>query len=212
MRPQVNISQQQRTGTPMVAASNTRLSPQQLLQAQARAAQQQMQQQQLSQALAQAQQNAVAGGNATAGPSTSTQQQPTTNGIPVANNTHLSPNHYISRDATSSPAHSQSSPPRNMGTPSNAISPRPPSAQAITQQAHNVNVQAQIQMALQNGTAGSVANHYYVANQKLQVPGYTQEQVQAAVRAQLMVSSAKLISIAELVLIAFPYLAPSDKH
>lgn len=111
---QVNISQQQRMPTPMASAAvaGARISPQHLLQAQAAQARA------ISiAAAAQAQAQAPVQGSPV----------PTINGLPAG--AHLSPP-YQSRAATSSPGVvPQATPPRNIGTPSNAISPRPPSAQ-----------------------------------------------------------------------------------
>lgn len=113
---QVNISQQQRMPTPMAstAVAGARISPQHLLQAQAAQARA------ISiaaAAQAQAQAQAPVQGSPV----------PTINGLPAG--AHLSPP-YQSRAATSSPGVvPQATPPRNMGTPSNAVSPRPPSAQ-----------------------------------------------------------------------------------
>lgn len=168
----------------------TRLSPQQVLQARAQA-------QQFTQALVQAQalQNAAVA-NTVAGSSSNTQQQGT-NGAPIVGaNAHLSPpNHYVSRDASASPAHSQTSPPRNIGTPSNAVSPRPPSAQPMPTQmtpAQQAQFQAQqvqqIQLALQTG---QLPHHYYVnpaGGPKLPVAPYATEALQQAIRASLLVS------------------------
>lgn len=115
--PQVNISQQQRIPTPMAsAATGARMSPQQLLQAQAAQAQ--------ARAIA-----AAAQAQAQAQSQVSAQGSPilTINGLPAG--AHLSPP-YQSRAATSSPGLApQASPPRSAGTPVNAASPRPPSAQ-----------------------------------------------------------------------------------
>ncbi|KAG1760047.1 hypothetical protein EDD22DRAFT_848778 [Suillus occidentalis] len=113
---QVNISQQQRMPTPMASAAvaGARISPQHLLQAQAAQARA------ISiaaAAQAQAQAQAPVQGSPV----------PTINGLPVG--AHLSPP-YQSRAATSSPGVvPQATPPRNISTPSNAVSPRPPSAQ-----------------------------------------------------------------------------------
>jgi chromatin modification-related protein VID21 len=103
IRNQVNISQQQRTGTPSIG--NARLSPQQFLQAQ--------QQAQQLRAAQQAQQTQNQGQNNVNG-----------NGPTNINNAHLA----TPRDIASSPAHV--SPPHGPGVMSNAVnSPRPPSAQ-----------------------------------------------------------------------------------
>jgi hypothetical protein len=113
--PQVGISQQQRTGTPLSAANRaSQLSPQQLLQAQAvqaRAMQvaQQAQQAQAQVAAAQAHAVGVTVPNA------------------VANGTHLSPP-YVGRTTSSSPALPQAV---VAGQPSSGTSPRPPPAQTV---------------------------------------------------------------------------------
>jgi chromatin modification-related protein VID21 len=107
IRSQVNISQQQRTGTPSMPVGNARLSPQQFLQAQ--------QQAQLRTAQQQAQQT-----------QNQTQNNMGSNG-PI-NGAHLSTPHGT-RDITSSPAHV--SPPHSSAVMSNVVnSPRPPSAQS----------------------------------------------------------------------------------
>ncbi|OAX43813.1 hypothetical protein K503DRAFT_861974 [Rhizopogon vinicolor AM-OR11-026] len=115
--PQVNISQQQRMPTPMASAvAGARMSPQQMLQAQAAQAQARAIAAAAQAAQAQAQSQVPVQGSPV----------PTIKGLPAG--AHLSPP-YQSRAATSSPgAAPQGSPPRSMGTPSNA-SPRPPSAQ-----------------------------------------------------------------------------------
>lgn len=106
--PQVGISQQQRTGTPIsaaaVAAANARLSPQQMYQVQAQ------QQAQQARALAAAQ-AALAG--------------TTANGAGLNGASHLSPP-YAARAASGSPAMQQAA--AIQATASS--SPRPPSAQA----------------------------------------------------------------------------------
>jgi len=106
IRSQVNISQQQRTGTPSMPVGNARVSPQQFLHAQ-QAQQLRTAQQQAQQTPNQAQSNVSGTGPGPAG------------------NGHLSPPHGT-RDTTSSPAHV--SPPHVSTVMSN--SPRPPSAQA----------------------------------------------------------------------------------
>ncbi|KAH0584018.1 hypothetical protein H2248_009593 [Termitomyces sp. 'cryptogamus'] len=100
IRNQVNISQQQRTSTP--AMQTGRLTQQQLLQAQARAAQQQV--------LAHAQNHIQTNG---------------VNGNVSGTNSHLSPSSYVNRDVALS-----GSPPHNSAVTSAVNSPRPPSAQA----------------------------------------------------------------------------------
>ena len=106
IRSQVNISQQQRTGTPSIPIGNTRVSPQQFIQAQ-QAQQIRAVQQQGQQPSSQAQSNVV--GNSS------------------ASSAHLSP--HGGRDITSSSAHV--SPPHGLAVISNATnSPRPTSAQA----------------------------------------------------------------------------------
>ncbi|KAG6903174.1 hypothetical protein C0995_002717 [Termitomyces sp. Mi166 len=113
IRNQVNISQQQRTSTP--AMQPGRLTQQQLLQAQARAAQQQ--QQVLAHAQNQIQTNGVVA----------------VNGNVSGTNPHLSPPSYANRDVALSV-----SPPHNSAVASAVNSPRPPSAQA---QAHPMPLQ-----------------------------------------------------------------------
>jgi chromatin modification-related protein VID21 len=110
IRSQVNISQQQRIGTPSMPVGNARVSPQQFLQAQQQAQQLRTAQQQAQQTQNQAQNNVSGTGP---GPT---------------NNAHLSTPHGT-RDITSSPAHV--SPPHGSTVMSNVVnSPRPPSAQA----------------------------------------------------------------------------------
>jgi chromatin modification-related protein VID21 len=111
IRNQVNISQQQRLPATM-GTGNTRLSPQQMLQAQA--AQARAIQVAAAQAQAQAAQNAAANMNGMG---------------PSINNSHISPP-YNNRATTSSPL-PHSSPSHPSTTLSNATgSPRPPSAQS----------------------------------------------------------------------------------
>jgi chromatin modification-related protein VID21 len=163
----VNISQQQRIGTPMSAAN--RISPQQMHQVQqARAAQQQAAQQQAqvqahAQALAQAQALAAQAQNAL----------PNLNGNGSAmGNPHLSPQ-YAPRDATSSPAHA--SPPHSSATPSNAAnSPGPPTALLQTPQVPGNAVPRQSIQSINMG-----GQQYY------NVGSFTQEQIHV-LRAQMM--------------------------
>lgn len=130
---QVNISQQQRVPSAMVAG-NVRMSPQQLqmlhAQVQQQAQQQQQQRQHPPPHVVAANANLAAG-------------------APSVTQTHLSPS-YASRAATSSPAVSQSSPPRNSSTPN---PPRPPSAQP-----HTGMLQASPNM--QSRPASNMAAHY----------------------------------------------------
>lgn len=151
LRQQVNISQQQqqRIGSPLnagnIAGSARIANQQQLLQQQARVLQQQ--QQQMAQAQAQAQAADKSTDNSQPMTGVVSAQIPTTG--------------YVSRDATSSPAHSQASPPRTSATPSNAISPRPPSAQAV---AHAQQLQAQVVGANGLPRATNMNGHFYIPN------------------------------------------------
>ena len=155
--PQVNISQQQRIPTPMASvATGARMSPQQLLQAQASAAQ-------------------VRAITAAAQAQVQAQSQVPAQGSPIAaikglpTSAHLSPP-YQSRAATSSPGVApQGSPPRSVGTPSNAASPRPPSAQP--------QLPLQSQMPV-NGVSRQA--HYFPVVSTL--PQFTQDQMDHAIR------------------------------
>ncbi|KAG1819471.1 uncharacterized protein BJ212DRAFT_1445930 [Suillus subaureus] len=159
---QVNISQQQRMPTPMASAAvpGARISPQHLLQAQAvqaraiaAAAQAQAQAQSQSQSQAPVQGSPV----------------PTINGLPAG--AHLPPP-YQSRAATSSPgAAPQATPPRNIGTPSNAVSPRPPSAQP------QLPMQPQMPVNVVPRQA-----HYFPVVATLPGGHFTQEQMDQALR------------------------------
>ncbi|KAG1730571.1 hypothetical protein EDB19DRAFT_1929409 [Suillus lakei] len=158
---QVNISQQQRMPTPMASAvvAGARISPQHLMQAQvaqaraiAAAAQ--------AQAQTQAQSQAPVQGSPI----------PTINGLPAG--AHLSPP-YQSRAATSSPGVApQGTPPRNIGTPSNAASPRPPSAQS----------QLPMQPSQMPGNAVPRQAHYFPVVATLPSGHFTQEQMDQAIR------------------------------
>ncbi|KAG0706394.1 hypothetical protein DFH29DRAFT_171526 [Suillus ampliporus] len=159
--PQVNISQQQRMPTPMASAAvaGARMSPQHLLQVQAAQAQARaIAAAAQAQAQAQSQSQVPAQGSPV----------PTINGLPAS--AHLSPP-YQSRAATSSPGVGpQATPPRNMGTPSNAASPRPPSAQPqLPMQPPQMPVNAVPRQA-----------HYLPVVSTL--PGFTQEQMDQALR------------------------------
>lgn len=158
---QVNISQQQRMPTPMASAAvaGARISPQHLLQAQAQAAQ--------ARAIA-----AAAQAQSQSQPQPPVQGSPvsTINGLPAG--AHLSPP-YQSRAATSSPGVApQATPPRNIGTPSNAASPRPPSAQP----------QLPMQPPQITGNAASRQAHYFPVVPTLPSGHFTQEQMDQAIR------------------------------
>jgi hypothetical protein len=165
---QVNISQQQRIGTPSMPVGNPRLSPQQLLQVQqarAAAAQQQTQQQVQAQGSGQPQ-----------------AQNPNINGS-LPNGSHLPA--YINRDTASSPAHV--SPPHASATPANIVaSPRPPSAQA-----HPSLQAAQVPG---NNVPRLGTNNYYGLTGIQGIPGIqnlhnlTHEQIHNVLRIQLQVS------------------------
>ncbi|KAG2061308.1 hypothetical protein BDR06DRAFT_986313 [Suillus hirtellus] len=158
---QVNISQQQRMPTPMAsaAAAGARMSPQHLLQVQAAQAQARA-----IAAAAQAQAQAQVQAPVQASPT------PTINGLPTG--AHLSPP-YQSRAATSSPGVApQATPPRNIGTPSNAASPRPPSAQP----------QLPMQPPQMPGNTVSRQAHYYPVVPTLANSQFTQDQIDQAVR------------------------------
>lgn len=156
---QVNISQQQRIPTPMASAAvaGTRISPQHLLQAQAAQARAIAA---AAQAQAQAQSQAPVQGSPV----------PTINGLPAG--AHLSPP-YQSRAATSSPgAATQATPPRNIGTPSNAASPRPASAQP----------QLPMQPPQMLGNTVPRQAHYFPVVPTLPSGQFTQEQMDQALR------------------------------
>lgn len=104
IRGQVNISQQQRTGTPLAAAT-ARMLPQQVYQAQAQAAQ-------------------VAQARALAAAQAALASAPINGAVPNGVS-HLSPP-YVARAASGSPAMQQAS----AIQVANSNSPRPPSAQA----------------------------------------------------------------------------------
>lgn len=153
---QVNISQQQRMPTPMASAAvaGTRISPQHLLQAQAQA------RAIAAAAQAQSQSQAPVQGSPV----------PTISGLPAG--AHLSPP-YQSRAATSSPGVApQGTPPRNIGTPSNAASPRPPSAQP----------QLPMQPPQMPGNAVLRQAHYLPVVATLPSGHFTQEQMDQALR------------------------------
>lgn len=159
---QVNISQQQRIPTPMASAAvaGTRISPQHLslqqaVQARAIAAAAQAQ----AQAQSQSQSQALVQGSPV----------PTINGLPVG--AHLSPP-YQSRAATSSPGVApQATPPRNICTPSNAASPRPPSAQP----------QLPMQPLQMPGNTVSRQAHYFPVVPTPPGGHFTQEQINQAI-------------------------------
>lgn len=158
---QVNISQQQRIPTPMASAAvaGTRISPQHLLQAQAAQAR-------ALAAAAQAQAQAQSQSQA----SVQGSPVPTINGLPAG--AHLSPP-YQSRAATSSPgAAPQATPPRNIGTPSNAASPRPASAQP----------QLPMQAPQMLGNTVPRQAHYFPVVATLPSGQFTQEQMDQAIR------------------------------
>lgn len=168
---QVNISQQQRIATPMSGTNAAPRMPQNMS-PQAQLQHQSQQARVIAHAQAQAQAHAQAHG----------QQVQVQNG--VINGTgmggHLSPQ-YTSRDATSSPAQAQGSPPRNSATPSNAVNPpRPPSAQA----------QAALQVpgnAIPRQLGNLGGHHFAMPTMPMQPPTpYTQEQMNQAMRAQSM--------------------------
>ncbi|KAG2158054.1 uncharacterized protein EDB93DRAFT_742537 [Suillus bovinus] len=159
---QVNISQQQRIPTPMASAAvaGARISPQHLLQAQAQAAQARA----IAAAQAQAQAQSQAQSPVQASP------VPAINGLPAG--AHLSPP-YQSRAATSSPGVApQATPPRNIGTPSNAASPRPPSAQP----------QPSMQPPQMPGNTVPRQAHYFPVVPTLPGGQFTQEQMDQALR------------------------------
>ena len=165
IRNQVNISQQQR----LPGASNTRLSPQQMLQVQAAQAAQVRVLQAQAQAQAQAAQNAV--GNM--------------NGLgPSMNNPHLSPP-YNNRATTSSPM-PHSSPSHSSATLSNT--PRPPSAQPQGSMGPAPQVPGNA-MPRQPGSMG----HFFpmlpnMPNmQSMSGANFTQEQMEHAIRLQSLV-------------------------
>jgi chromatin modification-related protein VID21 len=177
IRNQVNISQQQRLPN-NIGAANTRLSPQQMLQVQAQAAQA-AQARALQVAQAQAAQNATA----------------TMNGIgPGMNNPHLSPP-YNNRATTSSPM-PHSSPSHPSATLSNASSsPRPPSAQSQGNMGP-----AQVPGNAMPRQAGNMGHFFSMPNvqnmqQNMQaMPGtnFTQEQIEHALRLQSLVQVSTL--------------------
>ncbi|EIW85452.1 hypothetical protein CONPUDRAFT_98516, partial [Coniophora puteana RWD-64-598 SS2] len=176
--PQVNISQQQRIPTPMTAQGAQRMSPQQMLQAQAHAMARHQAQVQAQQAQAQAQAAVAAsiangnngGGNGQAG-------------------AHLSPP-YQSRAASASPNANpaQASPPQiaaalsagsnSNNNAANAMSPRPPSAQAQL-------ATMQVPGNALPRPASSIPAHYFPV---VNGPQMTQEGLEQAMRFQSLLA------------------------
>ncbi|KAH9951965.1 hypothetical protein B0H21DRAFT_829688 [Amylocystis lapponica] len=173
IRSQVGISQQQQRISNPMALANARLSPSQMLQVHAQAAQvraqaqAQVQAQAQALALAQAQTHGQAQAQQSAAPSVLSAA------APALSAAHLSPP-YAARATSSSPAIPQQSPPPQVGTPTSATSlSRPPSAQ----QSHaGIATPSQVPM---NALARS-AGHYYMP--AMHGGQYTAEQIEHAIR------------------------------
>ncbi|KAF4604158.1 chromatin modification- protein VID21 [Pleurotus pulmonarius] len=181
---QVGIAQHQRISTPVSA--NSRLSPQQVAQAQAHLQQRNLLQGQQAQPIPTPQVPAqVSQVPAQSQPAI---QAPTQNGVQAVNGagTNGTPPQIPQNGAAATAHATYASPPRSAGTPANAVpsatSPRPPSAQAQAALLHATQMQQAVQMH-QQATARSGSNiAYYMTPSGTP---YTAEQINA-MRVQLM--------------------------